>query len=120
MKKKNETTRFLTVSLILLSLLCIIIFSFLAFIMNQKSSETINEVGSIYMTGMSQEISIHFETTIGLQLSQVESLVQTAPPGSASTADIHEKLQYNAQARGFEYLALCATDGSMEMIYGSQ
>ncbi|MCI8478282.1 MAG: response regulator [Oscillospiraceae bacterium] len=119
MKKKNETTRFLTVSLILLSLLCIIIFSFLAFIMNQKSSETINEVGSIYMTGMSQEISIHFETTIGLQLSQVESLVQTAPPGSASTADIHEKLQYNAQARGFEYLALCATDGSMEMIYGS-
>ncbi len=76
---KNQTTRFLTVSLIAIVILCIVVFAFLAVSMSNRSEETIEEVGQIYMTGMSEQISMHFETTISLRLSQVEALVETIP-----------------------------------------
>ena len=53
----NKTTRFLTVSLILVSVLCIIVFSFLAIYMNGQSLDTISRVGTIYMSGMSEQMS---------------------------------------------------------------
>ena len=115
---KNKITRFLTVSLILVSLLCAAVFSILAVYMNRKSTDTINEVGKIYMSGMSNQIFMHFRTTMGLRLSQVEALVETIPPQSADDKALRENLEYSARARGFEYLAYCSADGSFEMIYG--
>ena len=44
----NSASRFLTVSLALVLLLTICIFSFLAFFMSRKSSQTISDVGSVY------------------------------------------------------------------------
>lgn len=126
MKKKQEnTTRFLVVSLLLVSVLCVCIFSFLAFYMQRRSTETINEVGNIYMTGMGQQISMHFETVVELRLSQVEALVQTIPAGnitygSARYSQMLENLAYAAKARGFDSLGFYARDGSLEMIYGEE
>ena len=74
---KNKTTRFLSASIIIIFVLCVAVFSYLAYYMNRQSTETINEVGTIYMTGMSERISIHFRTTIELRLSQVDALVNT-------------------------------------------
>ena len=119
MNKNKKTLRFLMVSLIAVSLLCVCIFSFLAFYMNQRSGDTISNVGRIYMSGMSQQISMHFETTIGLRLSQVEALVETNHPGSKDQDILMEELVYSARARGFEHLALYSTDGSFETLYGS-
>ena len=43
-READNTTRFLIISLVLVSLLCIAIFSFLAFYMNRRSADTISEV----------------------------------------------------------------------------
>ena len=105
-------------SLIAVSILCVCIFSFLAFFMNRRSADTISKVGKIYMSGMSEQISLHFETTIDLRLSQVEALVETTPPGSKTRAALVSDLIYSAKARGFEYLSFYSTDGSFETLYG--
>ena len=117
---RNKTIRFLTVSLILVSLLCAAIFSFLAVYMNRRSTEAIREVGGIYMSGMSEQISMHFGTTMCLRLSQLEAIVETYPAGSTSEESLREELAYSAKARGFESLAFCSADGSFEMIFGTE
>ena len=62
-KQKNKTTWFLISSLIVISILTVLIFSVFAFIMNQRSTETISDVGKIYMDGMGERISLHFAST---------------------------------------------------------
>ena len=47
MKVKNKTTQYLTVSIGLLCVVCVCIFSFMALFMNQSSMETIGEYGTI-------------------------------------------------------------------------
>lgn len=115
---KDKTTRFLTFSLILVSILCVLVFSFLAFFMGSRSQNTLNEVGTIYMSGMSEQISIHFETTINLRLSQVQALITTVPPDKTVTDSTRYHLAYNAQARGFDSLGFYLEDGTFDMIYG--
>lgn len=115
---KSRITRFLTFSIIMASVLCIVVFSVLTIFLNRKSSATIGEVGTIYMSNMSAQISRHFETTVSLRLSQVEALVETIPPGSANDRDLAQELIYMAQARGFEYLGFYSIDGHFEMLYG--
>ena len=118
---KNKMTRFLLASLILISILCICIFSFLAYYMNKKSSSTISDVGTIYMSSMSEQVSMHFQTTIGLRLDQLSALTETIHPETSDTIEeLKSTLAYNANARGFNYLALYSEDGTFEMIYGEQ
>ncbi len=117
---KNKTTRFLSASIIIIFVLCVAVFSYLAYYMNRQSTETINEVGTIYMTGMRERISIHFRTTIELRLSQVDALVKTCPPEAYRGTEKKEFLIYNAKARDFDYLALCSKEGTFEMLYGDQ
>ncbi|MBC5742105.1 response regulator [Lachnospiraceae bacterium MD308] len=114
---RKKTMRFLRNSAIFILILCVAIFSFLAFYMNGKSSGTITEMGAIYMSGMSEQISIHFEKTMGLRLAQVEELEKEVPPQEADQ-ELLEELTYSGQARGFDYLAFYNTDGSFDMIYG--
>ncbi len=113
---KDKTTRFLSVSAVGISVICAMVFSFLAFYMNKQSKDTISDVGTIYMTGMNDRISIHFRTTIELRLSQVEALVQECPPQEG--AKERENLIYSAKARGFNHLAICSEAGELEMLYG--
>ena len=119
MNNNKKSLRFLVVNLIAVSLLCVCIFSFLALYMNRRSGDTISSVGKIYMSGMSQQISRHFETTVVLRLSQVEALVKTNPPDVTDQDALMENLIYSARARGFEHLSLYSTDGTFETLYGS-
>ena len=119
-KLKNRTTRFLTVSLILVSILTVFVFSFLAVYMDRRSVDTISEVGKIYMSGMSEQIALHFATTIDLRLSQVEALVETHDPRSAQTDKLVNDLIYSAQARGFSHLGFYSADGDFVMLYGDE
>lgn len=114
---RKKTMRFLRNSAIFILILCVAIFSFLAFYMNGKSLGAITEMGTIYMSGMSEQISIHFEKTMGLRLAQVEELEKEVPPQEADQ-ELLEELTYSGQARGFDYLAFYNTDGSFDMIYG--
>ena len=116
----NSASRFLTVSLALVLLLTICIFSFLAFFMSRKSSQTISDVGSVYMSGMGEKITQHFETTIQLRLSQVAALVESFDPRYHSPDELRESLAVNANMRGFESLAYYSPTGEFDMIYGDE
>ncbi len=113
---KTKTTEFLTGSFILVLLLCILIFSFFASYMNRQSSETISEVGTFYMTGMNEQITLHFQTTIEMHLAQLDVLLEEVANGE----DQLERLAYDTKARGFTSLSIYRPDGSFEMVYGAQ
>ncbi len=117
---RKSTTRFLAVGLSLVLVLTVCIFSFLTFYINRQSKQSIQQVGRMYMSSISDQITRHFETTIGLRLDQLEALIKTVV-----TPDIHEDpadqeaLIENARARGFNHLAFCHADGAFDMLYGS-
>lgn len=117
---KAKITRFLTFSIIGASVLCIIVFSCMTHFVNKKSVDTIGEVGTIYMSSMSEQISRHFETTIGLRLEQVEALVKSIPPGKTNDEDLKKELIYMAKARSFDSLGFYSEEGHFEMIYGDE
>ena len=74
-KKKNSTTRFLICSFIGLLIFSIIIFSLLGIYMSRKSKKTVYEICNIYMAGMNEQMSRHFETVIQLRFDQVSGIV---------------------------------------------
>ena len=117
--RNNKTTRFLSTSLVLVLAVSAAIFSFLALFLNQQSASTIREVSRMYMSSMSEQIAMHFETVISLRLDQLDALVNTA-----LTDDIHQnepqrqELIRNAQAREFLYLGFYHTDGTFDTLYG--
>ena len=118
-KIRNKTTRFLTASFIGLVLFSSIVFGFLALFMNNRSAQTIHEVGELYMTGMGAELCKHFETTIELRFRQVEGLVEVVQlEDDANAEKLYEELIYRAQVRDFDYLAMCSVDGTFDTLYG--
>lgn len=118
---KKRTTIFLISSLIVMIMVCIGVMTYFAVTMSQKSEETINQVGTIYMSGMSEKTAMHFETTIKLRMAQIETIVKDFPPEKAVYGDdLLENLERDGRIREFEYLAFYTEDGELEMIYGEQ
>ena len=119
-RPKNKTTRFLTTSVILVLILSVTAFSFLALFLNRQSASTIRQVSRMYMSGLSDQIARHFETTIGLRLAQMEALAKDIQPERIhEDAAQREELIANARAREFSYLGFYRVDGEFEMLYGS-
>lgn len=122
---KNRTIRLLMVSLITISCICVLVFTFLASFLSGENAEMISKIGTIYMTGMNERIEMHFKTTIDMQLEQLNTIVEDISDKINADADYNyetltEELQYNAEGRNFQYLALYAGDGKIEMITGEQ
>ena len=118
---EKRTTRFLNISLVLVSLFCVCIFIVQAVWIGIMGENTIRQLGIFYMSGISEQVASHFGTTIELRLSQVESLVNSVPPGRfTGDAPMQVSLTYNARAAGFDYLAFYGDDGSFQMLYGSR
>lgn len=117
--KKNRTNRMLWFSMIGMCVLCACVFSYLTFYIGRSSSETMNEVGAIYMQGLNERITQHFETTIGYQLSHLEKAIEAAPPDSETDlVKVKEKLEKEARNNGLEYLGFYSREGTLEMLYG--
>ena len=117
-KKKNSTTRFLICSFIGLLFFSIIIFSLLGIYMSRKSKKTVYEIGNIYMSGMNEQMSRHFETVIKLRFDQVSGIVSVVSNDNNNRENLYEELIYRAQVRGFDYLALCSAKGDFQTLYG--
>ncbi len=117
-RREEKAIFFLIVSLIGVTILIVGLFTMLSRYMNKKSSDTIEEVGKVYMTGMNEQIVLHYETTIGLRLSQVSAIADTNLPDGEDRDELMRELEYSARARGFCYLALYSGDGRAEVIYG--
>ncbi len=116
---KNNTTKMLIGSMVAALVFCIGVFSFLAISLNHKTADQITEVGTIYMSGMSEQISRHFETLIELRLDQVETIVKTnSEKDSVYGAEFLEKLADGGKVRDFAFLAFYDKNGKFEMIYG--
>ena len=116
--KKNTTTRFLICSFIGLLVLSIIIFSLLGAYMSRKSKNTVYEIGNIYMSGMNEQMSKHFETVIKLRFNQVSGIVSVVSTDNSDKTNLYEELIYRTQVRGFDYLALCSAEGNFQTLYG--
>ena len=116
----NRTTRFLTVSLVLVSLFCVVVFSIQAAWNSAVGAEAITDIGVIYMSGMSEQIATHFGTTIELRLSQVGALAESVLPGrgGSDSAAVRGALTHSARSRGFSCLAFCTQEGEFDVIYG--
>ena len=117
-KKKNSTTRFLICSFIGLLLFSIIMFSLLGIYMSRKSKRAVYEIGEIYMSGMNEQMSRHFESVIKLRFNQAGGIVSVVPTDTNDKDRLYEELTYRAQVREFDYLALCSADGEFQTLYG--
>ena len=102
-KGKNPTTRFLIWSFIGLLIFSVIIFSLLGIYMSRKSEKAVYEIGKIYMSGMNDQMSRHFETVMKLRFDQVSGIVSVVSTDNNDKEKLYEELIYRAQVRGFYY-----------------
>ena len=116
----NKTTRFLRGSLIGIVLLCVGVFTAFSLHMSGQSAQAINQVGTLYMSRMSQQTSSHFESIIILQMNQLRSLADTIPSAAVhDDPELQKELIAGGKARDFSYLGFCGSDGSIRMLYGA-
>ncbi len=117
-KQKNSTIRFLIRSFIGLMVFSVVVFSVLGIYMNRKSQKAVYEIGNIYMSGMNEQMSRHFETVIKLRFDQVNGLVSVVSTEGEDRESLYEELTYRALVRDFDYLALCSAEGEFQALYG--
>ncbi|MCI9548907.1 MAG: hypothetical protein HFF20_06760, partial [Oscillospiraceae bacterium] len=82
------------------------------------SENTIEEIGTAYMAGMNEQVSLHFETIIELRLTMAESIAHIAAGDGPSDRGTRAEIEYGARARHFLCAALYSPDGEIEMIFG--
>ena len=116
--QSKRNIRFLIVSFGGLALFSVMVFSILGIYMNRRSQDTISEVGELYMEGVREQISLHFETAINLQLEQLKGLVEMYDAEDLSPESLRAELAYRAEVRNFSHLAFYDQAGAMEFIYG--
>ncbi len=117
-RAKTSPIRFLVVSLTVVAALCVALLSFLAFYMNRRNTDTINSVGSFYMSEMSQQSAKTCQSALRLRLDQVHDLAEAVGPGDGrSPEELYQLLSYNASA-SFLSVSLWAEDGCHEVIAG--
>ncbi len=117
-KKRDPAMQFLIFSFIGVLLFSIGVFSVLGIYMSRKSEKAISEIGEIYMSGMNQQMSGHFDTVIGLRFDQVKGIISVVPADITDREQLYEELIYRTKVRGFDYLALCSEEGGFETLYG--
>lgn len=117
-KKKHSVTHFLIGSFIGLIVFSIMVFSMLGIYMGRKSNNAINEIGQIYMSGMNEQMSRHFQTVIQLRFDQVSGIVSVVSADNNDKEKLYEELVYRTKVRNFDYLALCSTEGDFQTLYG--
>ena len=116
--KSIALPQFLKISIAVIICLNIFVFSFLGISVNRMSENTIENIGTTYMAGMNEQVSLHFETIIALRLTMAESIAHIAVNEDSSEYGSREEIEYGARARHFLCAALCSSDGEFEMIYG--
>ncbi len=113
-----KMSRFLVVSLLALLTATVGTLGILSALMSYKSREAVGEIGTIYMEGMSNEMSEQFENTIELRMSSLASLIKLNPDGSAPYGELIKNMEYQGTVRDYQSLGFMLEDSSVEMIYG--
>ena len=120
MRLGKKTMKFLAASLGVMAVLCVGVFLLLTMYLQRSATETVSEIAALYMSGMSEQVSLHFSTTVNLRLSQAEILVESVPASDYASygTELVQALQEGGEARDFQGLALYGRDGRIEMVYG--
>jgi signal transduction histidine kinase/CheY-like chemotaxis protein len=116
--KNRALPRAFKISIAVIICFTIFVFSFLGISIHNMSESTIEEIGTAYMAGMNEQVSLHFETIIELRLTMAESIAHIAAGDADSGYGSREEIEYGARARHFLCAALYSPDGEIEMIYG--
>ena len=116
--KSKALPRSLKIGIVVILCLTLIVFSLLGASIHTMSENTIEEIGTAYMAGMNEQVSLHFETIIELRLTMAESIAGIAAGDGASGYGTREDIEYGARARHFLCAALYGPDGGSEMIFG--
>lgn len=115
----SKMKRTLLISLACMIALCVVVFVFVAMTISKSSQETINDVGTIYMSEMNKQLQQKFDAVINLRLLQLEGISNRNPAETVAYGEeMKEALALNAKVREFTYLGLYAEDGTCEVIYG--
>ena len=118
---KKQTTIFLVTSLLLLIIVSTVVLGSFVAVMRKENENVINDVGTIYMKGLSEQISTHFETAISLRIEPLYTILVNNPPESIRDEnDQREKLQYEGTIRDYDYMAFLDSAGKFHMIYGNE
>ena len=116
--KDQALPRSLKNSIVVIICLTVFVFSLLGASIHNMSESTIEEIGTAYMDGMNEQVSLHFETIIELRLTMAESIAHIAEGDGNSGYGTREEIEYGARARHFLCAALYSPDGEVEMIFG--
>lgn len=116
--KSKALPQSLKTGIVVIICLTVFVFSFLGLSIHNMSENTIEEIGTSYMAGMNEQVSLHFETIIELRLTMAESIARIAAGDGASGYGTREEIEYGARARHFLCAALYSPDGGIEMIFG--
>ncbi len=118
LKQKN---RLLVFCSILVGIVCIAIFWYLSYFVRTRSTETINEVGNMYMNGLNERVTMHFRTSMDYRFNQLQEIIDELPPEDAtSTTKLHAYLSDAAEKHDLKQLVLCGSDGWLDSLYGGQ
>ncbi len=119
-KRRGNTRRFLIGSFSLLLVISAGAFLCLGYYMSLVSKDAIDKVGDLYMAGINEQITSHFQTLIDLKLEQAETAEKVVSVNTDNVDDLYEELVYRVHIRNFNYLALCSEEGELQMLYGEQ
>lgn len=114
---KNKSTRFLVVSLVLVLVVCSGVFVSQAVHMDRESAATMLAIGEMYMSGTSEQATLHFGTIIETKLDQVRALGDDILLNGGEESTL---LSLRARNRGFDNVGFYLDDGTIDMLYGSR
>lgn len=114
--KKNKVERFLILGFLGLGIFSVLIFTFFSIYMKNNSKKAVYDVADLYMSGIGDQVSKNFETTIEQYFGQMESLTEVVAPAETTTQRMYDELVYRASVRNFNYLAFCSKDGQFECL----
>lgn len=116
--KHQALPRSFKISIAVMICFTVFVFSFLGMSIHNMSENTIEDIGTAYMAGMNEQVSLHFETIIDLRLTMAESIAHIAAGEDGSGYGAREDIEYGARARHFLCAALYSPSGELEMIFG--
>ncbi|MBD5105283.1 MAG: response regulator [Ruminococcaceae bacterium] len=120
MNKNKKAKIFLISSLIVLIVFFIGTMSIFSLSVGKNNNEIISDMGNIYMSGMSKEISMHFESIVKLQIERASTILNSVPDDGDYDEETLNSLIREGHVLGYDYLALMDSDGNFETIYGER
>ena len=82
--KINALPHSFKVSIAVMICLTVFVFSFMGIYIHNMSENTVIDIGTSYMEGMNEQISLHFKTVIELRLTMAESIAHIATGDGSS------------------------------------